>query len=573
MRSTVSVSGRMVKHGVALVLAFSTAGGAGHRMVSASPAEGGAHETVLSVNSDPAGATVYVDGRFVGQTPLTVPALPAGDHRVRLVKDGYLENSRIIKVNGDKVAALQVRLTARGQADQSAQAAGLKIVVIAGEDAVNIIQQKTAVNPVVEVRDRNDLPVAGVPVTFAIAGQNAAFGSGLQTVTVTTNAAGRAAVTGLNPLGSGTVQINVTAASQGQTATATISQTNFATAAAAAQAGATVGTAGAAGTTAAAGAGAAAGGGGLSGLAIAGIVGGAGAAAVVGAKAAGVLGGGGSGSATPCTFTVSPTSVALSSAGGNVSISVTHAPNDCEPKGFTATSNAPFITGGGETTMVWFVEINPSGNPQRTGTITIAGQTVTVTQAARCAFTVSPSSLSLPGSGGTATVTVTASPAGCDQASWTASTISNFVTLSPTSGTGNGIVTVTVPPNTSSLGLTGNLSIAGLIVSFVQAGSGAAACLAQLVQGADVPEARTIQLGSSSGRFTFRYDNGVNNPDRMVVTYEGRMLFDTGCAGTVGVRTQPLSYAGHSTTVTVQVTPNCRGGSGSTWFFELSCSP
>ena len=36
---------------------------------------------------------------------------------------------------------------------------GLKIVVISGEDAVNIIQQKTAVAPVVEVRDRNDLPV------------------------------------------------------------------------------------------------------------------------------------------------------------------------------------------------------------------------------------------------------------------------------------------------------------------------------------------------------------------------------------------------------------------------------
>ena len=34
----------------------------------------------------------------------------------------------------------------------------LKIVVIQGEDAVNIIQQKTAVAPIVEVRDENDLP-------------------------------------------------------------------------------------------------------------------------------------------------------------------------------------------------------------------------------------------------------------------------------------------------------------------------------------------------------------------------------------------------------------------------------
>jgi hypothetical protein len=37
----------------------------------------------------------------------------------------------------------------------------LRIVVIEGEDAVNVIQQKTAVAPVIEVRDRNNLPVPG----------------------------------------------------------------------------------------------------------------------------------------------------------------------------------------------------------------------------------------------------------------------------------------------------------------------------------------------------------------------------------------------------------------------------
>ncbi len=37
-----------------------------------------------------------------------------------------------------------------------AQPGGLKIVVIEGEGAVNIIQQKTAVSPLVEVRDRNN---------------------------------------------------------------------------------------------------------------------------------------------------------------------------------------------------------------------------------------------------------------------------------------------------------------------------------------------------------------------------------------------------------------------------------
>jgi hypothetical protein len=42
-----------------------------------------------------------------------------------------------------------------------AQAPALRIVVIAGEHAVNIVQQKSAVAPIVEVGDRNDQPVAG----------------------------------------------------------------------------------------------------------------------------------------------------------------------------------------------------------------------------------------------------------------------------------------------------------------------------------------------------------------------------------------------------------------------------
>jgi hypothetical protein len=140
----------------------------------------------------------------------------------------------------------------------------LKIVVLEGEGAVNIIQQKTAVRPLIEVRDRNNVPVAGASVTFTIGGggQGAAFAGGAQTLTVTTNAAGQAAASGLNAISSGAFQIQVQAAYQGQIATAAISQTNFATAAAAAQAGAGAGGAGGTGGGASGAAGGAAGGGG-----------------------------------------------------------------------------------------------------------------------------------------------------------------------------------------------------------------------------------------------------------------------------------------------------------------------
>ncbi len=163
-------------------------------------------------------------------------------------------------------------LLAQGSVAQTSapQSAGLRIVVIEGEGAVNILQQKTAVAPIVEIRDRNNLPVSGAAVTFTLSGGNTAtFAGGLQTLTVTTNAAGRAAVSALNPLGAGAVQINVSAAFQGQTVMTVIAQTNVLTAAeAVASSGAVTATGGTAG------------GGGLSGGAIAGIAGGAAAAAL-----------------------------------------------------------------------------------------------------------------------------------------------------------------------------------------------------------------------------------------------------------------------------------------------------
>lgn len=175
---------------------------------------------------------------------------------------------------------------------QTPVASGLRIIVLAGEDAVNIIQQKTAVRPLVEVRDRNNLPVAGATVTFTIgAGQPATFAGGVRALTVTTNAAGQAEAAGFNALGAGNVQIQVQAAHQGLVATAAISQTNFATAAAAGLAGAGAaasgGVSGAAGATS--GAAAAGGGGGLSATTI-GIVG---AAIGGGALAATQVAGGG----------------------------------------------------------------------------------------------------------------------------------------------------------------------------------------------------------------------------------------------------------------------------------------
>ena len=187
------------------------------------------------------------------------------------------------------VSFLMVVPTAQGQSGASApvQDAGLRIVVLSGNDNINIISQGTAVPALVEVRDRNDLPVSGASVLFMLGeGGTATLNAGLSQVSLTTNALGQAAVT-VNPLASGAVELSVNAAFGGETATAAIVQTNFATAAEAAAAGAAGGTGGgtAAGGGAAAGSG---GGGGLGTGALVGIVGaGAGVAAGVAAAAGG----------------------------------------------------------------------------------------------------------------------------------------------------------------------------------------------------------------------------------------------------------------------------------------------
>ena len=74
----------------------------------------------LSVTSDPPDAGVYVDGRFAGQTPVTLPKLAAGDHRVRLVKNGYLENVRLVRLGGERPASLRVTLTSQATLGTSA---------------------------------------------------------------------------------------------------------------------------------------------------------------------------------------------------------------------------------------------------------------------------------------------------------------------------------------------------------------------------------------------------------------------------------------------------------------------
>ncbi len=119
----------------------------------------------------------------------------------------------------------------------------LRIIVLEGEDGVNVLKKKTAVRPVVEVRDKNNLPIAGVAVLFFLprGGARAEFANGAKQFSAVTDANGQAMASTMRPIGKGAFQIQVRATYQGQTASTSISQTNFSTVAQALKAGKTPG--------------------------------------------------------------------------------------------------------------------------------------------------------------------------------------------------------------------------------------------------------------------------------------------------------------------------------------------
>jgi hypothetical protein len=93
-------------------------------------------------------------------------------------------------------------------------------------------------------------------------------------------------------------------------------------------------------------------------------------------------------------------------------------------------------------------------------------------------------------------------------------------------------------------------------------------------QGGNKPETFIVELGQKSGAFMFKY-NMYSVPDRMLVEYEGKKLFDTGCIGNKqgagkGAGSKSITYSGSSTKVTVKVLPSCEGGS-TQWTFTANC--
>ena len=170
--------------------------------------------------------------------------------------------------------------------------------------------------------------------------------------------------------------------------------------------------------------------------------------------------------AAACSYAVTPTTVSINAAGGTgTPISVSTA-SGCS---WTATTSAGWITiltgatGTGNGSVTYSVQAN--NGSARTGTLTVAGQSVSISQSAPCTYSISPNNGNIDKGGGTATVSVT-TQSGCP---WTASSNANWITItSGSSGSGNGSVHFTAAANNTGDNRTGTLTIAGQTFTLTQ---------------------------------------------------------------------------------------------------------
>ena len=199
-----------------------------------------------------------------------------------------------------------------------------------------------------------------------------------------------------------------------------------------------------------------------------------------------------------CNFTISPTNQSIGSSGGNFQVNVIGT-TGCSRTAVSTTSWINVSSGStGDGNGIVNLSVQANTGIARNGTVTIAGQTFTVNQAAGtiatptptptpqqtptptpivtptpsptpvpCTYSLSASSASIAATGATGTFTITTSP-GCN---WSAISYNPWIRItSLNNGTGSGWVDYFVDPNPGEE-RGGSIAIAGQFFTIIQTGN------------------------------------------------------------------------------------------------------
>lgn len=183
------------------------------------------------------------------------------------------------------------------------------------------------------------------------------------------------------------------------------------------------------------------------------------------------------------SFSINPPSLEVTSDASSYGVAVNASPADCQGP-WSAAANDPWLSvwpangvGTNSAAVTWTA--NSSTSP-RTGTVTIAGNTLYVTQQGTIpictSFSINPTSVVLEASGGSQLVTVTGAPAGCQGGAWSTGVNEAWATIWPASGTGSGSVTLSWSQNPATVPRHASGSIGGNALSITQNGSAPPTC-------------------------------------------------------------------------------------------------
>ena len=286
-----------------------------------------------------------------------------------------------------------------------------------------------------------------------------------------------------------------------------------------------------------------------------------------------------------CTYTVTPTNAPAPNTAGTGSVSVAAA-TGCN---WQASSSVAWLTvtsgasGSANGSVNYSFVANPT-TQSRQGVLTVAGQPVTITQAAGCGYSITPASASVTAAAGSGTINVTAG----GTCAWSATSPVQWITFTaPASGSGNGSVGYNVAANTNSSSRSATITVAGQPFVVTQAG---AACDATLnpasqnftVAGGNggtavtvpagctwsaVPSAAWITVltgatGSGNGNVTYSVTANPNGTTRNgTIAIGGKLLNVTQdaatCTSTVSSTSESFESTGGTRSVSVTIPAGC----------------
>lgn len=266
-----------------------------------------------------------------------------------------------------------------------------------------------------------------------------------------------------------------------------------------------------------------------------------------------------------CRYTVAPLAAGVGTVGGSIAVNV-QTDDSCE---WTAVSEVAWIrinagakgTGAGAVALA----VDASTGAARSGTVRVAGQTVTVTQSADpCTYQIAPAGRSIAAAGGTVAATV--STAG--HCPWTAVSNAPWMTIaSAAAGTGNGSVQLAIAANPGA-SRTGTATIATQIFTLTQAAAPCTFTIAPATIG--VPSAG----GEHSATVTTRADcawtaasdvawiaitTGSSSTGSGVVRFNAAANGGAARSGIVTIGGQPVSVTQEAAPCTFTVAPTTIG--------------